>query len=230
MTTTSALAQVASPTAASPPHPCRDPKAVLVSRHVSDISAVDLATEPTRRRLTHRQAETVRKLTAAAVDEVRAVGFAGLTVRNVAARAGVAAATAYIYFSSKEHLLAEVYWRELRALPPVPEDRRDPVQRVTSVLRDIALLLAGEPELAAACTISILGTSPDARYLAGRIGLTIRERLVTALGPDHDPRVLAALEFAYAGAMVHAGMGFTTYGQVADRLADTARLIMKGAR
>ena len=105
---------------------------------MSNASVADLATEPTRRRLTHRQAETVRKLTAAAVEEVRTVGFAGLTVRNVAARAGVAAATAYIYFSSKEHLLAEVYWRELRALPPVPEDRHDPVERVTSRSRMVS--------------------------------------------------------------------------------------------
>ena len=211
------------------PQPCRGSETVLVSGHVSDNSPADLATEPTRRQLTQRQAGTVRKLTAAAVAETRAVGYAGLTVRNVAARAGVAAATAYMYFSSKEHLLAEVYWRELRALPPVPDDGGDPVARVTGVLRDIALLLASEPELAAACTVAILGTSPDARYLAGRIGLAIRERLVTALGPGHDPRVLAALEYTYSGAMVHAGMGFTSYGQVADRLADAARLIMTRA-
>lgn len=195
---------------------------------MSDTSITDLASEPTRRRLTRRQAETVRKLTAAAVEEIRVSGFAGLTVRNVAARAGVATATAYMYFSSKEHLLAEVYWRELRALPPVPAGGRDPVERVTDVLRDIALLLAAEPELASACTVSILGPSPDARYLAGRIGGTIRERLVAALGPDHDPRVLQTLELAYSGAMVHAGMGFATYEQAAARLADAARLIMKG--
>lgn len=209
--------------------PCRGRSTVLASGHVSDTSITNLASEPTRRRLTRRQAETVRKLTTAAVEEIRACGYGGLTVRNVAARAGVATATAYMYFSSKEHLLAEVYWRELRSLPPVPEDGRDPVDRVIDVLRDISLLLAAEPELASACTVSILGPSPDARYLAGRIGLTIRERLVAALGPGHDPRVLEALELAYSGAMVHAGMGFTTYEQVADRLADAARLIMKGA-
>ena len=43
----------------------------------------------------------------------------GLTVRNVARRAGVAPATAYTYFSSKDHLLAEVLWRGMEALPAV---------------------------------------------------------------------------------------------------------------
>ena len=76
-------------------------------------SVVALSTEPTRRRLTERQAHTVERLTVAAVDEVRVVGYDGLTVRNVARRAGVAPATAYTYFASKDHLVAEVFWRRL---------------------------------------------------------------------------------------------------------------------
>lgn len=200
---------------------------------MSDIPAAGLApamnTEATRRRLTQRQAETVRKLTSAAMEEVRASGYAGLTVRNVAARAGVAAATAYIYFSSKEHLLAEVYWRTLQSLPPVPADDRDPADRVTEVLREIVLIGAAEPDLAAAATVSLLGSSPDVHHLRARVGLTIRERLIAALGSEHDPEALTALEYAYSGAMLHAGMGFAAYEEVADRLAGTARLILKGA-
>lgn len=208
---------------------CRATETVLPSGHVSEIAAADLATEPTRRRLTRRQAETVQKLTSAAMEEVREAGYAGLTVRNVAARAGVAAATAYIYFSSKEHLLTEVFWRKLRSLPPVPADDRAPADRVAAVLREICLMAAAEPDLAAASTASLLGNSPDVGDLRVRIGLAIRERLVTALGPGCDPAVLSALEFAYTGAMVHAGTGFISYEQAADRLADTARLIMKGS-
>ena len=69
--------------------------------------------ESTRRRLTAQQAETVARLTDAAVDVLNADGFDGLTVRVVAKRAGVAPATAYTYFSSKSHLVAEVFWRRL---------------------------------------------------------------------------------------------------------------------
>jgi len=64
----------------------------------------------------------VATLVQAAEDETEEVGYAGLTVRGVARRAGVAPATAYTYFSSKDHLLAEVLWRRTEALPPVEAD------------------------------------------------------------------------------------------------------------
>jgi AcrR family transcriptional regulator len=196
-----------------------------MSGHVSGERP--LATEPTRRRLTERQADTVRRLTDAAVEEVRESGYEGLTVRNVARRAGVAPATAYTYFASKNHLITEVFWRRLGALPPVPADERSPRRRVVTVLREIALLVSDEPRLAAACTTAMLGADPDVQELRMRIGVTIRRRLSDALGPDADPRILNALELAYAGALVHAGTGHTSYTRMADRLAEMAELIMR---
>jgi AcrR family transcriptional regulator len=190
----------------------------------------DVAAESTRRRLTEKQADTVRRLTTAAVEEVQAVGYAQLTVRSVASRAGVAAATAYVYFSSKEHLLAEVFWRELQALDPIQADERAPVDRVIDALREIALLVSNQPELAVACTTALLDTNPNVHDLQGRIGLTMRQRLAAALGDDYNPTVLTALEMAYSGAMVHAGMGFTSYHEVADQLAEVAKLIMGSAQ
>ncbi len=64
-------------------------------------------------------ADTVERLVDATVVEVAEAGFDGLTVRGVARRAGVAPATAYTYFSSKDHLVAEVFWRRLEGLDPV---------------------------------------------------------------------------------------------------------------
>jgi AcrR family transcriptional regulator len=186
-----------------------------------------LTTEPTRRRLTERQADTVRRLTEAAVDEVRETGYEGLTVRNVARRAGVAPATAYTYFASKNHLITEIFWRRLSALPDVQTSAEPPRVRVVAVLREIALLVSDEPALAAACTMAILGTDPDVQELRLRIGLEIRRRLSAALGDAADGTMLNALEFAYAGALVQAGMGHTSYAEIADRLADVADLIVR---
>lgn len=194
-----------------------------MSKHVSE----HVANESTRRRLNSRQIDTVRRLTTAAVEELRASGYAGLTVRNVAARAGVAPATAYTYFSSKNHLIAEVFWRRLQALEPVAVDSSAVTKNVVAVLCETALLVSDEPELALACTTAILGDDPDVQHLRTRIGLEIRNRMETALGGKPDPDVLHALEFAWAGAMVHAGMGTTSYDRVADRLAKTAELIMR---
>ncbi|MFD0473559.1 hypothetical protein ACFQ0B_38840 [Nonomuraea thailandensis] len=124
-----------------------------------------------------------------------------------------------------------MFWRRLRALPPIPQAPQAPRERVIAVLREIALLVSDEPELAAACTTALLGTDPDVRELRLRIGRTIHRRLLAALDPGAErpspeqARVLNALEFAYAGALVHAGMGYSSYAEMADRLAEVAGLL-----
>ena len=55
----------------------------------------------------------MRRLTEAGVEEVRQAGSENLSIRDIARRAGVAAATAYTYFGSKDHLLTEIFWRRL---------------------------------------------------------------------------------------------------------------------
>lgn len=194
-----------------------------MSRHVSR----NVNLESTRRRLTEKQADTVDRLTRAAVEVLREERFAGLTVRNVAARAGVAPATAYTYFSSKEHLVAEVFWRRLAASPETEVATTDRVARVVAVLRNVALMMADEPELAGAVTSALLGRDPDVEHLRARIGLDIRARLATALGPDADPDEIEALEMLYAGALVRAGMGYETYEKIADRLETSAALLLE---
>lgn len=212
----------------------------------------EATTEPTRRRLTRRQADTVRRLTEAAVEEVRQAGYENFSVRDVARRAEVGAATAYTYFASKDHMLAEVFWRRLRALPPVEPGPSAGLPgpsagvpgpsaglpgpsagvpgpsakvRVIGVLTELALLVSGEPELAEGCTAAMFGTDPDVRQLRIKIGMEIRKRIDAAAGPGNP--AVGVLELAYFGAMVQAGLGYSTYGRVADRLADAVELIMR---
>jgi AcrR family transcriptional regulator len=186
----------------------------------------DPALESTRRRLTAKQADTVDRLGRAAVQLLNREGFAGLTVRRVAAEAGVGAATAYTYFSSKEHLVAEVFWRRLAAAPPAGHGSTDPATRVIDVLHHIALLVADEPEFAGAVTSALLGRDPDVEVLRQRIGRDIRGRLAAALGTNVDPDVIDTLEMLYSGALVRAGMGYASYADIARRLEKSARLIL----
>lgn len=185
------------------------------------------ALEPTRRRLTAKQADTVDRLSRAALDLLRREGFSGLTVRRVAAEAEVGAATAYTYFASKEHLVAEVFWRRLSAAPPVVHESDDPATRVSEVLRHIALLVIDEPAFAGAVTHAMLGRDPDVEVLRLRIGRDIRSRLAAALGPDVDEDVIESLEMLYSGALVRAGMGLTSYDDIAGRLEKSARLMLR---
>ncbi|WP_107656540.1 TetR family transcriptional regulator [Nocardia suismassiliense] len=183
--------------------------------------------EATRRRLSGKQADTVDKLTKSAVEVLAREGFAGMTIRLVAAAAGVGTATAYTYFSSKEHLVAEIFWRRLVSAPSPASQDPDPTVRVVAELRDIAMLVADEQELSGAVTSALLGRDPDVVHLRGRIGTEIRKRIMRALGPDADPDVVESLELLYAGALVRAGMGYASYSEIADRIEKSALLILK---
>ncbi len=198
-----------------------------VSNPAVEPAPVEL--EATRRQLSLRQAQTVQRLTEAAVDEIREVGYDGCTVRNVARRAGVAPATAYTYFASKDHLVAEVFWRRLRELPAAPPDlRRGAADRAARALSDYALLVADEPEVAAAVSIAMLAADPDVKLLRDRIGVELHQRIVAALGDDADPSVVRTLELAASGALLHAGMGHLAYADLPDLLADVATTVLGG--
>ncbi|MEU0542629.1 TetR family transcriptional regulator [Nocardia sp. NPDC005978] len=184
--------------------------------------------EATRRRLTEKQADTVDRLTRAAMDVLAREGFAGLTVRMVAAAAGVGTATAYTYFSSKEHLVAEMFWRRLAATPAPDGTEEDSTARTLAVLRQIAMLVADEPALAGAVTSALLGTDPDVAHLRLRIGNEIRRRLIDALGGAPDMEIVETLELLYAGALVRAGMGYASYAEIAERLEQAGARILAG--
>ena len=175
-----------------------------------------------------RQEETFRKVLAAGIETLRENSYADLTVRAVAARAKVAPATAYTYFSSKNHLIAEVYLDLVQRVPYFT-DVNEPMQtRVDKALRHLALVVADEPEVAAACTTALLsgGADPAVRSARDRIGTEIHRRITSAIGPDADARTVSALEMTFFGALVNAASGAFTYHQIADRLGYVVGLIL----
>ena len=181
-----------------------------------------------RRDLGGRQADRVDALVVATLDELRAHGYEGLTVRNAARRAGVAAATAYTYFGSKDHLVAEVFWRRLSALPPVRVDRRrSPAARVAAALADIGALAAEEPALASACTTAVLAADPDVAELRDRIGALFARRIADGIGPEADRDAVEALVLCFTGAMLQAGIGYFPYTEVVDRVGRAAELMLR---
>lgn len=174
-----------------------------------------------------RQEETFRKVLTAGMEMLRESTYADLTVRAVAARAKVAPATAYTYFSSKNHLIAEVYLDLLRKVPYFTDVNESRATRVEQALRSMALTVADEPEVAAACTTALMsGTDSTVRRVRDRIGAEIHRRIRSAVGPDADPRMVSALEMTFFGALVNAGSGVFTYHQIADRLSYVVGLIV----
>ena len=139
------------------------------------------ALEAPRRRLSPRQAEVVTELVRATGDEIEEVGYVGLTVRSVARRAGVAPATAYNYFSSKDHLLAEVLWRRMQELELVDTAEDVPMpERIVETVRAMVLFTTQSPALVDACTVALLSPNPEVKHLRDRIGAEIHRRLAAA--------------------------------------------------
>ena len=138
-----------------------------------------------------RQEETFRKILTAGVEMLRESSYADLTVRAVAARAKVAPATAYTYFSSKNHLIAEVYLDLMRQVPYFTDVNDGTAPRVEKALRAMTLVIADEPEVAAACTTALLSSNdPAVNAVRDRIGAEIHRRIRSAMGPDADPRTV----------------------------------------
>jgi AcrR family transcriptional regulator len=188
------------------------------------VTAPDESGETPRNR---RQEETFRKVLTAGVEMLRESSYADLTVRAVAARAKVAPATAYTYFSSKNHLIAEVYLDLMRQVPYFTDVNDSTTTRVEKALRAMTLMIADEPEVAAACTTALLSGNDQAVIaVRDRIGAEIHRRIRSAMGPDADPRTVSALEMTYFGALVHAGSGYVSYREIADRLTYVVGLVL----
>ncbi len=199
----------------------------------SNVASVTHPARPPAERTprNRRQEETFRKVLAAGMATMRENTYADLTVRMVAAKAKVAPATAYTYFSSKNHLIAEIYLDLVRQVPYFTDVNVPMHTRVDQALRHLALVVADEPEVGAACTAALLGggTDPAVRAVRDRIGAEIHRRIVSAIGPDAQAGTVSALQMAFYGALVQAGSGEFTYHEIADRLADVVNLILTGS-
>lgn len=178
--------------------------------------------ESARRRYTGRRADTMLRLTDAAMEVLREVGFHDLTLQMVGERAGMTRATAYTYFASKDHLIAEVFRRRMVATTfPLP-DSSDVVERVVAALRRIALIVADEPALAAAITAVFNSSDPEIEAIRIQLYDYVHTVMVAAVGDDGDDETVSMLEIAYLGAMMRGvfvpGFKFTV-GKDVEKLA-----------
>ena len=155
--------------------------------------------------------------------ELRSSGWPGLTVRNVARRAGVAPATAYTYFASREHLVTEVFWQRIRSLGTAPvAPGSTAAERVTAALAPVLDLVAGEPELSAACTVAMLSEDPEVRRVRDEIGAHWSMRIREAVARDANDAQVLTIESAFSGLLLRAGMGHMPYGDLPACIAEVA--------
>jgi AcrR family transcriptional regulator len=176
------------------------------------------------RRSDRRPAQTIRKVLDAGLEELRESSYANLTMRAVATRAGVSPASAYTYFPSKSALVAAVYLRLLRDLPLQTDVNETTQTRVSTTLRDMALMVADEPELTTACGAALMAFDPAVKPLREQIGEEVSKRIGAALGPGWPRTVKSTLQIAFAGALLTAR--FVSYDEISGRLDEAVDLIL----
>jgi TetR/AcrR family transcriptional regulator, cholesterol catabolism regulator len=179
----------------------------------------------TARRSDRRPAQTIRKVLDAGLEELRESSYATMTMRAVATRAGVSPASAYTYFPSKSALVAAVYLRFLRDLPSHTDVNDTTQTRVSATLRDMALMVADEPELATACGAALMADDPAVKPLREQIGEEVARRIAAALGPGWPRAVKSALQMTFAGALMTAR--FVSYDEIAGQLDEAVGLILQ---
>lgn len=187
--------------------------------------AVDNVELSPRQWLTERQTVTVNALLDAALESLREVGFDRLTLRDVARRAGVTHTTAYTYFTSKEHVVAELH---LRLIGQLPTPEFDPAAsagtRLGNALRGASELYSADPMLSGAVLSSLVASGPDIGRIRNAVGAEIARRIDVALGPDADPRIRDGIVLCYSGAMLQAGLGYSTFADVVTQMTEIADL------
>jgi AcrR family transcriptional regulator len=184
--------------------------------------------QPGRRHLSERQAEVMERLIVAAADEAEERPYGDISVRTIAKRAGLAPATAYTYFSGKDHLLAEVLWRRMQASPSLVDLTLPVPDRVADTVRTMGFGAMGTAAVAV-CTTALLGDGPDVKRVRSRLGAEIGRRLQAALGTrtgaPADPAVINVLQVTYTGALLSAGMGHLAFDAVPSLMAEATALM-----
>lgn len=185
--------------------------------------AVAAPPAPTRKR-DRRPEQTVRKVLDAGLEELRASSYGALTMRAVAGRAGVSPASAYTYFPSKSALIATIYLHMLHKAPLHTDVNQTTRVRVSTTLREMALVVADEPELTAACSAALMADDPAVTPIREQIGAEVITRIQASLGPGWPPSVSTTLLMTFAGALMTAR--FLSFDQIAGQLDDAVGLVL----
>ncbi|WP_258572510.1 TetR/AcrR family transcriptional regulator [Actinomadura parmotrematis] len=161
-------------------------------------------------------------------------GYAAVTMHDVADRAGVARATVYRYFATKDHLLTEVaatWAHRVTADIDALAVGDTATERLTAMLERIVFVAAEELTLTSAIIQAV--TSDDSSVDDARtvLFLFVRDRLAAAIGdplPDRD-EVEVVLGHVLLAALVSLASLRRPVEEVASMVRTAGRLVLAGA-
>jgi TetR/AcrR family transcriptional regulator, cholesterol catabolism regulator len=159
--------------------------------------------------------------------------FDRIQVKEVADEAGVALGTLYHYFSSKDHLFAEVLikWAStLRtSIARHPLQGTTPAERLTEVMHRSVRAFQHRPQLARLLATLEISTDPFATEMLSRLAQTttsIYEEVLTGVPPERAAGVVRVVEAVLAAGLRGWSAGRTPIVDVYDHLSEAVDLLI----
>lgn len=181
---------------------------------------------PPRRSHGGKRSERIDLLVDAAVQEIRESGYEAFTVRRAAQRAGVAPATAYTYFASKDHLIAEAFWRHAKTVKADPSHRTTPASGMLAVAQQIMSVWESEYALSSAARRAFSAREADVVRIGRQLHEFMKEGLAAAAGVDTDPRIVNVLILVLKGAFQVVCDGEKRFSRAAQDVAAAIELLL----
>ncbi|MCU1464232.1 MAG: Transcriptional regulator, TetR family [Actinomycetia bacterium] len=186
------------------------------------------------RPLSATQAATRHRLLDAARELATGDGYEAVGMRAVAKRAGVSAPTAYLYFSSKDHLLVDVLVelaeQTTTTLATRPRPGHSSVERAVATLRRAVQNVEQAPNLYIAMTRAYIAGSPAVAHARVALEASTRRWVDLALGDcevgDREA-IVRILEDVLFANMVGLVTGGRAPGAIADELELAARTLLR---
>jgi AcrR family transcriptional regulator len=184
--------------------------------------------------LTERQRGRREQVVQAAMELADAGGYDAVAMKAVADRSGVALATLYRWFASKDHLLTEVllaWGGELTgALDADPPREGDAADRVAAMLSRVMTVAGSRPNLASAVVAAVLSVDSGSLDPQGEFHEMVAGWIGIALGDADVPErnaVIAVLEHVCFSTIIGLATGRQTTEHATEQLQTAARLLLR---
>jgi TetR/AcrR family transcriptional regulator, cholesterol catabolism regulator len=186
--------------------------------------------------MTSRQLIRRARIIEAVIDLIADVGAEAVQMRDVAQRSGVALATVYRYFNSKDHLLAAALedWQK-RLTRRILASRggrtdQDPVPGILDYLRRAQRAFYRNPEMTALMLQTARSTAPEARATIDQMNRTNTEMfnsLLDGVAPEDIPNITFGLNAALSNALAGVLTGMLTSEEAQSRVEWVARVLLQ---
>ena len=168
------------------------------------------------------------------IDLIADVGADAVQMRDLAQRSGVALATVYRYFRSKEHLLAAALedWQKRltrRILAARGPADKDPLPGILDYLRRAQRAFHRHPEMTALMLQTMASTDPEARAAMdhmNRTNVEVFDRLLEGVALEKIPNVSFGINAALSSALAAVLTGAWTLDESLSRVEWVARTLI----